>query len=38
MNSNEIIKRYLNEIVIESRLVFVKLFIYLRQTENEDFS
>lgn len=38
MNSNEIIKRYLNEIVIESKLVFVKLFIYLRQTENEDFS
>lgn len=38
MNSNEIIKRYLNEIVIESKLVFVKLFIYLRQTENKDFS
>lgn len=38
MNSNEIIKRYLNEIAIESKLVFVKLFIYLRQIENEDFS
>lgn len=38
MNSNEIIKRYLNEIVIESKLIFVKLFTYLRQNENEDVS
>lgn len=38
MNSNKIIKRYLNEIVIEVKLAFVKLFIYLRQNENEDFS